>query len=221
MPVKIEKSVYIKDKEGHVTILTESDTVAENTDVTMTCDSARCASRHDGKHVEISWNLEAIQKDANALSDDFYRLISLLLDSGNQKPTQKTFCSPQCVRDFLQYEYVSPLSPREQALLMAQNRQAEIEKHRPAVNVIPFRPQPEPGTEIPPTPEVAPTFQDPAKDYQVAVDPAEPGTDKTVEECVGEQPTCEHCCEHKTEPSDLLPELPSDVTPYDPDEVPF
>jgi len=217
MPVTIAKSVHIKDKEGHIITLTENDQISENTDITMKCDSQRCASRHDGKHTEISWNVEAIKADANALSDDFYRIISLVLDPGNQKPTQLTFCSPGCVRDFLQYEYVAPQSPREQALLMAQNRQAEIAKNKPPVNVIPFRPQPEPGTETPPTPEVAPTYQDPAKDYNEGMCGYENSDLKTEEPapaCVGEQPACDHC-------NEPLPELPSDVTPYDPDEVPF
>lgn len=199
MPVTIEKSIYIKDKEGHITILTENDQIAENVDVTMTCDSQRCASRHDGKHVEISWNVEAIKADANALNDSFYRIIGLVLDSGNQQPTQKTFCSAQCVRDFLQYEYVAPLSPREQAVLMAQNQQAEIAKHKPAINVIPFNPQPET-----PAPEVAPTFQDPAKDYAPSEEPF------ASTPCGG----CEQCSDPVAEP---LPELPSDVTPYEPD----
>jgi len=244
MPVTIEKSVYIRDKEGHVTILTENDQIAENTDITMKCDSPKCAVRHNGKHVEISWNVEAVKADANALSDGFYRILSLVLDAGNQKPTQKTFCSPGCVRDFLQYEYVVPLSPREQALLMAQNQQAEIEKHRPAINVVPFKPQGPVDNEVVGPVAVGPTYQDPAKDYAVEPLPeyAPPLTLEDRQEhaagqqealnkvvtfptppesdyCIGEQPNCPHCCEHKTE--ELLTELPSDITPYDPDEVPF
>lgn len=216
MPVTIHKSIYIRDKDGRITTLTETDQIAENADIIMKCDSPKCAVRHNGKPVEISWNVEQVKADANALSDDFYRIITINIDSGSEKPTVKIFCSAQCAKDYLQYEYVAPLSPREQAVLMATNQQAEIDKHKPAINVIPFKPQTETG--VPPNGEPATTYQAPAKDYAAAVDPAQPGTDKTVEQCVGEQPNCNHCCEKCTEP---LPELPSDVTPYDPDEVPF
>jgi hypothetical protein len=213
MPVKIEKSVFIKDKEGKITILTETDQIAENTDITMQCDSPRCASRHDGKHVEISWNIDAVKADANALSDDFYRIVSVVLDPGNQTPVQKTFCGAQCARDYLQSDYVAPLSPREQALLMAQNQQAEIAKHKPAVNVIPFKPQGPVDNEVKGPAAVAQTFEDPAKDYTLELPPDQAPPPAA---CVGEQPTCDHCCEKCTQ--EPFPELPSDVTRIDPDE---
>lgn len=135
MPVTVTRTISITDKEGNISILTESDQIAESTDILARCDSSRCASRH-GNTVEIVWNVEAIKEKSDALPDAFFRMISLILDPRNQ--TQKVFCSAGCARDFLQYDYVAPLSPREEAVLQATNQQAELAKHRPKTTIIQF-----------------------------------------------------------------------------------
>lgn len=145
MPVTITKTVSIKDKEGNISILTETDQIAESTDISAICDSSRCASRHEGKPAEIAWNIEAVKEKAEALPDSFFRLLSLVINPRSQE--QKVFCSAGCVRDFLQYDYVAPLSPREEAVLQANNQQAELAKHRPKTNIIQF-----PGKSAPETP---------------------------------------------------------------------
>lgn len=155
MPVTISRNVYIKDKEGKVLILTETDQISEDTDISAVCDSSRCASRHDGKTVEIAWNIEAVKAKPEALPDSFFRLLSLIVDPKTQG--QKVFCSAGCVRDYLQYDYVAPLSPREEAILLANNEQAEIAKHRPKTNIVQFPVKPAATVEAPPAPAVADT----------------------------------------------------------------
>jgi hypothetical protein len=140
MPVAISKTISVKDKDGNISILTETDQIAESTDVEAICDSSRCASRHDGKVVKVAWNIEQIKEKAEALPDIFFRLLHLIIDPRNQ--VQKVFCSPGCVRDFLQYDYTEPLSPREEAVLQANNAQAELAKHRPKTNIIQFPTKP-------------------------------------------------------------------------------
>lgn len=136
MPVNITKSISIKDKDGHISILTETDQIAESTDISATCDSSRCASRHDGKPVKVAWNIEEVKEKPDALPDNFFRLLSLVINPRSQE--QRVFCSAGCARDFLQYEYVTPLSPREEAVLQATNQQAELAKHRPKTKIIQF-----------------------------------------------------------------------------------
>jgi hypothetical protein len=153
MPVAISKTISIKDKDGKISILTETDQIAESTDISAKCDSSRCASRHDGKTVEIAWNIEEIKEKAEALPDEFFRLLSLIINPRSQE--QKVFCSAGCVRDFLQYDYVAPLSPREEAVLQATNQQAELAKHRPKTNIIQFPTKP--IVEVVPPPVVADT----------------------------------------------------------------
>jgi hypothetical protein len=136
MPVTVTKNVSIKDKEGNISILTETDQIAESTDIDATCDSSRCDTRHNGEVVKVAWNIEQVKEKAEALPDGFFRLIHLIIDPRNQ--VQKVFCSAGCARDFLLYEYFDPLSPREEAVLQANNAQAELEKHRPKTNIVPF-----------------------------------------------------------------------------------
>jgi len=140
MPVTINRTLSIKDKDGNISILTETDQIAESTDISAKCDSSRCASRHAGKPVEIAWNIEEVKEKPDALPDSFFRLLSLVINPRSQE--QKVFCSAGCVRDFLQYDYVAPLSPREEAVLQATNQQAELAKHRPKTNVIQFPTKP-------------------------------------------------------------------------------
>lgn len=158
MPVTISRTVSIKDKDGNISILTETDQIAESTDISAKCDSSRCASRHDGKTSEVAWNIEEVKEKPDALPDSFFRLLSLIVNPRSQE--QKVFCSAGCVRDFLQYDYVAPLSPREEAVLQANNAQAELAKHRPKTNVVPFPGNPNIKIEAPPAPtsvEVADT----------------------------------------------------------------
>lgn len=175
MPVAITRTISIKDKDGNISILTATDQVAESTDISAKCDSSRCASRHDGKPKEIAWNIEEVKEKPDALPDDFFRLLSLVINPRSQE--QKVFCSAGCVRDFLQYDYVTPLSPREEAVLQANNEQVELAKRRPETNVIQFPTKPAslnaptvelvpPGTSKPGPDElgVAPTGSDPVAD---------------------------------------------------------
>lgn len=150
MPVTVTKNVSIKDKEGHISILTETDQIAESTDVEATCDSSRCANRHDGKVVKVAWNIEQVKEKAEALPDVFFRLLHLIIDPRNQ--VQKVFCSSGCARDFLQYDYIEPLSPREEAVLQANNELAELAKHRPKTNIIPFPAKPPDAIPVADTP---------------------------------------------------------------------
>jgi len=151
MPVVVNRTISIKDKDGNISILTETDQIAENADVCATCDSSRCASRHDGKTVEVTWNLEDVKENSKALPDAFFRLISVILNPRQQET--RVFCSAGCARDFLQYDYVTPLSPNEEAVIQANNQQAQLAKHRPPTTVVPFPPKPPVVTvEVPPAP---------------------------------------------------------------------
>jgi hypothetical protein len=151
MPVMIRRTVLIKDKEGKITQLTETDQVSEETEVNVTCDSQRCGSRNtDGKPTVVAWNSEEVKADPTGAPDAFFRLITLIPDSANQK--QLVFCSAGCAKDYLTYEYVKPLSPREAAIIQVTNQTADAAKGRLPVNIVKFpakdpAPAPVPTTE--------------------------------------------------------------------------
>jgi hypothetical protein len=132
MPVTTVRTISIKDASGKVTLLTASDMVAEELDVTVTCGSSRCASRN-GKQTTISWNSEEVKDDPNKIPDSFFKMIQIGFDPSD--PNKKeVFCCAQCAKDYLTYDYVKPLSPREAAIQMAANQQADL-RNRPAVVV--------------------------------------------------------------------------------------
>jgi hypothetical protein len=133
MTVLARRIITVKTKEGKVIELTEQDQVSENVDVTVACDNAKCESRN-GKKTTVAWSADEVKANPDGLPDAFYRLLTLIVDSKTNR--QLVFCSPGCVKDYLTYEYVVPLSPREQAVQAANNAKADAANNR--LNVVSF-----------------------------------------------------------------------------------
>lgn len=126
MPLEQRRTLILKDKDGNIKPTEPTDSIAQSNDFIVTCDSPRCAARN-GKVSVISWNKEAAGNDPSSVPDDFFRIIQILPDP--KKVEQGfLFCSKQCAKDYLEYAYVTPLSPREQAAIQANNAAVEAKK---------------------------------------------------------------------------------------------
>lgn len=135
MPVVIDRKITAKTKDGSVVELEANSVLDTDTTVTIVCAGPRCAVRHDTENpVTITFNEEQVKKDANALPDEYARLLQLVITPFS--PEQLPFCGPSCLRDYLQYAYVEPKSPRELAQQLA--KQA---KDEPKQLELPFTPE--------------------------------------------------------------------------------
>ena len=80
--------------------------------IKVTCDGPRCASRNGDKPVNFMINKQAADKDPiSNIPEEFVRGFDLAPFGG---PT-KWFCGPRCLKDFLDYAYVVPKTPRQLA----------------------------------------------------------------------------------------------------------
>jgi|ERR1700733_8547135 len=128
MGVQVKRTYTItKDGQTHVFSSDEMQAATPDTNITIICAGPKCAQRA-GKDspATLTWNEEAIQKDASAIPDDFFRLLKLTIDPGS--PKEFSFCGQQCCRDFLTYVYVPSKSPREQMPEQAE-KLAELNPH--------------------------------------------------------------------------------------------
>jgi hypothetical protein len=126
MPIEISRTLILKDKAGNVIPVEKDSSIAQTTDLKASCDGPRCESRN-GQIVSVAWNQEAAAADPNAVPDAFFRILQIV---PNPKDPTKAFlfCSRQCAKDYLEYVYVPPLSPREQAEIQQNNAAVDAKK---------------------------------------------------------------------------------------------
>lgn len=97
---------------GQKIVITDQDKATPETRYTVVCDSSRCASRHNQPAPQsVSWQQEIVDADINRMPDDFFRFMKLTVNYTPPKELQ--FCSGQCLKDFLTYDFVPAKSPRE------------------------------------------------------------------------------------------------------------
>ena len=97
---KVEISV--KTVSGQTIVLSQGDRLVK--EVTIECNSGRCASRHgQDKPTEVVIVDEKLPEAGE-------QWLSLILPEGSPQfeAMPKNFCGPQCVRDFLVYDYIAP-----------------------------------------------------------------------------------------------------------------
>lgn len=113
MPVKINRTILVKSSDSTIALSEEElKKAATETAVTITCSSSRCASRHDADGPKsISWTEEAIASDVSKLPDDFFEFMSLRIHT--TPVTEVAICGPQCLKDFMAYDFVPPKSVRK------------------------------------------------------------------------------------------------------------
>jgi hypothetical protein len=129
MTTKLTKSVILTLEDGDEIVLTESEqeTVRPNNTAVITCDGPRCGSRHDEIAV-LTINDEQARNDPDATPDGVFKWfrVGQAAEGGTEKIWE--FCSPQCMKDFLDYEYVEPLSPREKSAQLRNNTKVTADK---------------------------------------------------------------------------------------------
>jgi hypothetical protein len=99
--------VIVRQANGQSLVLSENDRIVK--EVTISCESPRCASRHgQDKPVEFTFN------DQDPFPEAGDQFMSLILPERSPSNPQypRPFCSPTCLRDYLMYAYLAP-SPRE------------------------------------------------------------------------------------------------------------
>jgi hypothetical protein len=107
MPAILSQTILTKDGA----VLQPKD-IKVTSNVVWTCDSPRCAARHE-KATELTWNEEEAQKDVLALPEGFFRIIKINYNPLDQNQAV-AFCSPTCAKDYLTYVYFQPQTPKEQ-----------------------------------------------------------------------------------------------------------
>jgi hypothetical protein len=112
MGINGSRTITITGVDGRVIVSTPTDKVGTETTFNVACDSPRCESRH-GKKFELCWIEEEAAKNPDAVPDSFFHLLKIGVDPVS--PKEFVFCSPRCVKDWLDYAYVPPQSPRERS----------------------------------------------------------------------------------------------------------
>jgi hypothetical protein len=125
---KVERREVIIEKSGNIIVLEGTEKVeALETQVKIICAGPRCAARHlRDTPVTIEFDEEKVKTNPTALPDDFARILKLTVNAF--VPQEDAFCSPRCIKDFLDYTYVPPKSPREIAEQMKNNQAIEERK---------------------------------------------------------------------------------------------
>lgn len=98
-------TVSVQTAGGQTIVLTEGDRIVK--EVTIECNSLRCASRHGQ-----SGPSEVSLIDGQPMPEKGRQWLSLILPetSPQYTPMPPNFCGPQCVKDFLSYQYIAPSS---------------------------------------------------------------------------------------------------------------
>src|ERR1700758_1510025 len=115
MPVTVKREFVLTDNDGKTLVFSqkEVESLKSDTTITITCSGPRCQARNARPEpFTLSWNEEKLAQDPLSLADEFFKVLKL---SVNTSPvTELIFCGPSCLRDYLTYTYMPPLSPREQ-----------------------------------------------------------------------------------------------------------
>lgn len=145
MPVEVKREYVLTDNTGKTYVFSheEVEKIKADVTVTLTCSGPRCQARNARPEpFTITWNEQELAKNPESLPDEFFKIIKIAL---NTSPvTELVFCGPSCVRDFLQYSYTPPISPREK------NLRAKQEQSEKLVEMNPHLKSPEPSTETVP-----------------------------------------------------------------------
>lgn len=107
--------------------------------ISITCDGPRCgAHQPDGAPVHVSFTDDGAREDWTGVPDAFFRFIKVQASPGEEKLVE--FCSVKCLKDYLDYEYVWPLSPREKAAKVQSNSRFDQEPVSQADGIADFTP---------------------------------------------------------------------------------
>lgn len=124
LPVKIERTYKLSTNGGQTLYLSESEAqtlAVKETRMTLTCDSSKCAGRHNADAPQtIAWSEEEALKDVEKVPPTINEYVSF--------GQGKVACCPQCVRDYFQYDFVCPPSPRELRARMDQEKAQQAEE---------------------------------------------------------------------------------------------
>jgi len=98
--------VIVRQSNGQSLVLSENDRIVK--EVTISCESPRCASRH-GQDSPVTFTFN----DQDPFPEAGDNFMSLILPERSPSNAQypRPFCSPTCLRDYLMYAYLAP-SPR-------------------------------------------------------------------------------------------------------------
>jgi len=124
MGIKVERTYKLSTNGGQVLYLSESEaqTLSVATTVlTLVCDSPRCKARFEqAEPTSRSWAVEDAQTNPDNVPEDANRFIPI--NNGN------VVCSKQCLKDWAEYSYVRPPSPRELRAKMEEDKKKQAEE---------------------------------------------------------------------------------------------
>lgn len=132
--------IAVKTKDGQTIVLSPEDRLEKT--VTIECNSSRCASRHgQDKPQEVSL------VEGEPMPDAGEQWMSLILPekSPQYTPTPPNFCGPQCVRDFLVYDYLAPVksTPTVQPDIQAHEQAIQLLKENKGYEQVTYEGRPE------------------------------------------------------------------------------
>lgn len=133
MSVIVDRKFIVKANDGKQYLFSqeEIDGMTTETNILIQCDGPKCASRNGlDSPRQVFWNQEEVQQNADKMPDDFFRIFKIGINPGN--PIEVPFCGPQCAKDYIQYSYTPPKSPRETAAQAKQeltDRLKELNPH--------------------------------------------------------------------------------------------
>jgi hypothetical protein len=113
--------VIVRVSNGSNIILGENDRIVK--EVTIPCSSQRCASRHgQAEPVAFTFN------DQDPFPEAGDQFLSLILPERSPSNPQfpLPFCGPQCLKDYLVYQYLAP-GPRVPLTVQTAGEQPEID----------------------------------------------------------------------------------------------
>lgn len=122
MPVQVTRNFVIRSGDQTIVLSPEEIQKSVETEVVITCASGKCAGRHGQESpVSVTFREEEVARDPLKLSDAFFGLLKVGINS--QPPQEFVFCSKQCLKDWLTYEF-TPVQPPRIARENAKREQA-------------------------------------------------------------------------------------------------
>lgn len=114
-PVTVSTEYLYTDSSGKKWVFTQDEAAAikPETTITLTCSGPRCQARNARPEpFTLTWVQEKLAQDPLSMPDSFFQVLKVGVNTS--PATEYVFCGKECLRDWLTYSFIPPLSPRQQ-----------------------------------------------------------------------------------------------------------
>lgn len=115
MPTNVNRTATIISPDGSKFQVPAGAKAEQRTEVSLVCDSGKCATRRGvAEPTQVSWVEEEVKANADLVPAELFNFIKLVINMEGGQMRDLSFCCPSCLRDYMQYEYIPISKPKMQ-----------------------------------------------------------------------------------------------------------